>query len=424
MSLTPLAFICEWADCHDAVFEDMVIFSQHVAQHGKEECASEAEERTCHWFGCEESFQTDGHFTLHVAYHAYHSRLMSLGSVLLDDLKTNHENLADCGHDACSRTLLPDLPEVLVCLWKDCQGEFLDPQSFYQHASSHAMEEITIPAISKEELKVTRFAKCQWELCNHASKTKTALRVHLKGHTQEKEVACPTCGSMFYDKQKFRDHILRQLEKNNADSVDTVDQDKAQPETLCPTTSTETQAGKFKCHECVRYFATKRLRDEHARRHVSFLQTLNCEFCDFKSSTKSGMRKHHSYRHSVERPFNCQFCDLRFKSRYDLRKHLYVHDEDQRFKCPDCDFSCRTSESLQNHTRTYHEKEMSAMLFQCHIESCSKCFTRGNNLSRHLTRVHKLRPPSGHSRFSYSLGVNDTYRLKDHLKITSGSSFV
>lgn len=46
--------------------------------------------------------------------------------------------------------------------------------------------------------------------CTCTFKDHCKLREHLRSHTQEKVVACPTCGGMFANNTKFLDHIRRQ----------------------------------------------------------------------------------------------------------------------------------------------------------------------------------------------------------------------
>lgn len=46
--------------------------------------------------------------------------------------------------------------------------------------------------------------------CTCSFKDRCKLREHLRSHTQEKVVACPTCGGMFANNTKFLDHIRRQ----------------------------------------------------------------------------------------------------------------------------------------------------------------------------------------------------------------------
>ena len=48
--------------------------------------------------------------------------------------------------------------------------------------------------------------------CSMVAKSKHKLKDHVKSHTQEKVVACPTCGSLFSNTTKFFDHIKRQTD--------------------------------------------------------------------------------------------------------------------------------------------------------------------------------------------------------------------
>ena len=46
--------------------------------------------------------------------------------------------------------------------------------------------------------------------CGLKLKNKYKMREHLRSHTQEKVVACPTCGGLFSSRTKFFDHLTRQ----------------------------------------------------------------------------------------------------------------------------------------------------------------------------------------------------------------------
>lgn len=48
--------------------------------------------------------------------------------------------------------------------------------------------------------------------CDAFFKIRYRLREHMRSHTQERLVACPTCGSMFASNTKFFDHLHRQAD--------------------------------------------------------------------------------------------------------------------------------------------------------------------------------------------------------------------
>ncbi|XP_053207939.1 histone H4 transcription factor-like [Panonychus citri] len=155
-----------------------------------------------------------------------------------------------CGIDGSTRTILPDLPNIFVCVWKDCPETFYRAEDFYQHVEKHPFEP-TDPSTSADDdqgsneesspddralvpfgyvtdpdpssfldadggegpsfLSKDQF-KCYWSDCSFISDSNSHIAQHLRSHTQEKIIACPICGGMFSNKGKFRDHLLRQLD--------------------------------------------------------------------------------------------------------------------------------------------------------------------------------------------------------------------
>jgi uncharacterized Zn-finger protein len=360
--------------------------------------------------------------------------------------------------DCSARNVLPELPNVFVCGWKQCFTDFTDSESFYRHVDTHPLEDIAIPSLSKDELKRTKFAKCLWISCDSAFTSRTHLKEHLRSHTQEKLMACPSCGAMFCNKSKFMDHLYRQstdnannktdsltihVSKNNDQTMTTltiqVPQqtedsstipinsqnssiliqnlssdselmiiDLANPALSASTDSKQSSKSTtnktYRCSDCFRDFATQSLLREHSRSHTN---KYKCSECQLRTNSPSALRHHIAYRHRNERPFSCQFCDLKFKSRSDLRRHIDTHNEEPPFKCSLCSFQSRCV-----HTFSKHHKEIH-LAIKCEYvcNECDKKFSRGNNLTRHLITIHKYSLPIGCSRFQYKKQEDGTFRL-------------
>ncbi|XP_054165449.1 histone H4 transcription factor-like [Oppia nitens] len=455
-----LELFCEWSDCHK-VFNDLTIYLQHLHQnHSKEDQTNcDNQSLSCQWIGCEENhFDNYSQFCLHVSYHGFHQKLMSYG---LQIMKTLGESIS-CQMDSSARNSLPELPNMFVCGWDQCFTEFIDSESFYRHVDTHAVDDVQIPSLSKDELKRTKYAKCLWINCDSAVKSRSHLREHLRTHTQEKLIACPSCGAMYCNKTKFVDHLYRQTDNNGNNKNDSLtlhvskvtdDQsmttltiqvpqteesstvginsqttsslliqnlnsenelmliDLADPSALQSVTTINTivtnkseDKSKYICPQCDRIFGTQSLLREHFRCHNN---KYKCNVCQMTTSSPSALKHHMTYRHNNERPFSCQFCDSRFKSRSDLRRHIDTHNEEPPFKCSICNFESRCV-----HTYSKHHKE-THLAFKCQYvcNECDKSFSRGNNLTRHLITIHKYVLPVGCSRFQYCKQEDGSYRL-------------
>ena len=57
----------------------------------------------------------------------------------------------------------------------------------------------------------------------------------------------------------------------------------------------------------------------------------------------------------------------------------------------------------------------------CHL--CEKRFLRGHYLTKHLTRSHLFRQPSGHSRFRYKLDDDGMFRVET-IRFESGELII
>lgn len=194
-----LILICDWGMCRK-LFQNMEDFLSHVADHaGQVEVVYKGEKASimCVWEDCGFETSDQKEMIRHIYYHAYHTKIKCLGANLIEKLA-----LQGCQLDPQTRNAVPELTEPLICSWKECKLEFLNVQLFYWHVHTHSITDDNGEKGTK---------KCLWDSCTGSFCNKFKLRDHLRSHTQEKSLACPTCGSLFASRTKLHDHCLRQL---------------------------------------------------------------------------------------------------------------------------------------------------------------------------------------------------------------------
>lgn len=364
-NLSHLSVSCEWASC---TFKghSMEELSDHMSLHlkdhlGERDAMEELDDYACLWEGCE--FLAMGNpkqLEIHAHFHTFHGKLKFIGAQLLK----SHPEFPSCTQDLHSSNLVPEVSEGLVCQWEHCDSTFNNPEWFYRHVDMHAHCTELQPLPDQEQAIF-----CNWKGCDAFFKIKYRLREHLRSHTQERLVACPTCGCMFSSNTKFFDHIHRQAEPEES----------------------------LVCEHCDKGFANERLLRDHVRQHVNHIK---CPLCDMTCTTLATLKIHIKFRHCDERPFPCDFCERSFKNQHDLRKHMETHNEGAAYHCSveGCDYSSRMAHTMNQHYKRVHEGGMISK-YKCHL--CDKTFSWCYTLTLHLRKKHQLKWPSGHSRFRY-----------------------
>ncbi|XP_054720081.1 histone H4 transcription factor-like [Uloborus diversus] len=352
---------CEWEEC-DIVKDDIESFISHLLRDHLPQL--NGDDLHCHWKDCEGFTENLAELRRHILLHAFHAKIKCHGRNL-----QLRKNIPNCTLGIQSRNIIPELPDPLVCYWESCLEEYECPERFYRHVDYHSENVNT----------------CLWQDCNRTFTGHFKLREHLRSHTQEKLVACPTCGGMFASRTKFSDHIQRQLLTDEND-----------------------EENLYICEYCSKKMNSERLLRDHMRHHVNHYK---CPYCDMTCPTPSGVQVHVQYRHAEEKPYSCQYCDYKCKSENDLRKHLESHSQVIPYKCPveGCSYATRSQTCYNVHYRKTHEEKGPAK-YACHL--CEKKFTRGNYLTKHLVNVHKYCWPSGHCRFRYHLHTDGYFKLQ------------
>uniref|UniRef100_A0A8C5LBU2 Histone H4 transcription factor n=1 Tax=Jaculus jaculus TaxID=51337 RepID=A0A8C5LBU2_JACJA len=336
---------CEWGSC-SFVCSAMEEFFQHVTQHVQqhmhgpreedEEDDPLEEEFSCLWQECGFcSLDNSTDLIRHVYFHCYHTKLKQWGLQALQSQA--------------------DLSPCIPASWTSrATTSFLMSQ-----ASCVCGNIVRAPSTILSGQPCGHVVLCGWKGCTCTFKDRCKLREHLRSHTQEKVVACPTCGGMFANNTKFLDHIRRQ-------------------------TSLDQQ--RFQCSHCSKRFATERLLRDHMRNHVNHYK---CPLCDMTCPLPSSLRNHMRFRHSEDRPFKCDCCDYSCKNLIDLRKHLDTHSKESTLQ--NCRFSARSLSSIKSHYRKVHE---------------------GDSEPRYKCHKHQFKWPSGHPRFRYKEHEDGYMRLQ------------
>jgi len=354
-----LCLECEWANCA-AVFEKFEGFASHISSHVKEaEVREQAEECVfgCLWAECGFECPASAEMVRHINFHSFHTKIKCHGLNML----TSH-GLQPCLLDPSQRNIVPDLSDPFECEWVGCELANVGwelPHRFYAHVAGHG-----------EEVRGGEVV-CGWAGCNKADGSVSKLKEHLRCHSQERLVGCPTCGGLFANRVKFLDHCKRQHVAN--------------------------RKKMFECTNCGKKFALERLLRDHMRSHINHYK---CPHCDMTCPTPSSRNNHIRYKHMDDKPFSCDLCDYKGKTPADLKGHIRVHYAEEELKCSEsgCDFTCRAQATLKSHYLKKHAGE--EIQYECHL--CHKRYNRGNSLTKHLISVHNFSWPSGHSRFRYN----------------------
>jgi hypothetical protein len=214
---------CEWKNC-EKLYKNMDIYLSHIDQHLNDYLSGffdhNGEDFECFWQGCDaQSFdRCESTFKRHVRFHAFHTKLKQIGKNVLSSLEDNFKeknlsvgqlnaihNVPRCNLDDQTRNIIPELPYRFQCSWNSCQFYIDNPELFYRHIKTHVDE-------YPKELKND---KCLWSECKQQISNKNRLIEHIRHHSQEKLVACPTCGSLFATITKFIDHCSRSSDSSS-----------------------------------------------------------------------------------------------------------------------------------------------------------------------------------------------------------------
>ena len=113
----------------------------------------------------------------------------------------------------------------------------------------------------------------------------------------------------------------------------------------------------LKCNLCEKQFSNmlrfKLHKSQHIRNHI-------CDTCGSGWNNKAGLNWHHLRVHAsneeknIARKYVCKNCPLRFYTQKRLDDHEFVHLETYRYQCNQCEFKVKTDTGLRKHINGRH----------------------------------------------------------------------
>lgn len=147
----------------------------------------------------------------------------------------------------------------------------------------------------------------------------------------------------------------------------------------------------LKCYICDKEFNLKKEKQQHLK-VMHFDIELKCKLCRQKSQTTRGFDNHmmlHANPHLLHHM--CQFCGRAYQKNCELKRHIKFSHYDKtnreyNFYCDHCDFKTFSKTNIKRHLTTIH---LRIKAFACKL--CSdKRYTSKITLEQHMIRKHNL----------------------------------
>ena len=126
------------------------------------------------------------------------------------------------------------------------------------------------------------------------------------------------------------------------------------------------------------------------KRHMSTVHSaknLQCEKCDFRTSSKTNLVKHAKTHINRQEKEQCNICGKEY-SKGNLSKHIQVLHKEQKFQCKMCTYKTGVEKDLKNHILTHEMDDVRLKVKKFECSQCNSKFTKKYNLKSHIIKIH------------------------------------
>ena len=317
-------FSCSFANCEYRAPTDSAL-TRHVQ--AKHESVKKYECGMCPW-----TFFTSGNLRSHLGVHVKEKRSECEQCKFTTHSGGSFKRHVKTVHDKNGK---------FTCTHANCKFITERPENLKRHLQTHEQD----PALRRP-------FPCGLPNCSYRGRSADTVKNHIRirhNENRRKNIACPLCPQMFFDKDAMHSHV-----KN----IHTKEKD-------------------LKCSECD--FVTRMshtLQEHFQRKHGGgYVPARNtkCELCFYLDINRHYIKRHHMKFHEVEPtrqfPFECNVpsCDFRSRTRADISKHERLHQSPKKLllRCQLCPGNVNPNwDSIRFHQWIAHGRN-------CH--RCSMC---------------------------------------------------
>ena len=141
----------------------------------------------------------------------------------------------------------------------------------------------------------------------------------------------------------------------------------------------------------------------HLARHLKIRHDANllkpeykCDVCEYTSLNQAHVKRHRIAKHGGER-FRCDLCDLTFSIKDSVARHKDIVHKNVLYPCAECDFVAKRLDSLKNHSLKHFESML----------ACEKC-----DVKVRTNRRIPIKTPASWIHFWLKILSPNTIRIK------------
>ncbi|XP_008206261.1 zinc finger imprinted 3 [Nasonia vitripennis] len=247
-----------------------------------------------------------------------------------------------------------------------CQLTFDDHSDF----ENHKQEEHR----NFEKFKA-KYIQC--DRCEHRSKNKNLLRLHLlRRHAAQYKYVCKCCAKCFKTWKIKHDHEKAIEQKKKG-------------------TAKKGYRREYVCEKCNKVLSPKSELVKHMKNvHVQDFKMnrlmYECAHCNKYFLTRKSLLKHlpicHKPLENDLTGYSCPNCDKRLSSKDHLKKHALVHSGERPHLCPECGQAFALLNTMKVHALSHYNIKP----YACYI--CCLSYSQRSALMTHWKSKHKNLP--------------------------------
>ncbi|KXJ73418.1 zinc finger protein 79 [Aedes albopictus] len=166
-------------------------------------------------------------------------------------------------------------------------------------------------------------------MCPICGATSTAMKVHMRTHTQVRPFKCEQCERKFYTNAKLRSHVESVHIGERKYSCEICGKAFVLRKTLNAHILSHATEKDYICSICSKGFLFRWALVKHERVHTGEKPYLcDLDGCGKRFATSSNLKQHQKTNTHCKNPREdvCEHCNKTFQSKYALRVHLKTHE--------------------------------------------------------------------------------------------------